>query len=245
MTLGVFEMKPILEIKGLTAAYGDAQVLWGVDLDVSEGEIVALIGTNGAGKTTTLRTITGLHKFWQGEISFLGDSIKNTSSTIRVKKGICLVPEGRQLFSGMTVYDNLLMGASMRKDKSEITQDLQWVYSLFPILEERKKQLAGKMSGGEQQMCAIGRGLMSRPKLLMIDELSLGLAPVIVDTLFEIIEKINQTGTTILIVEQDVASALEIADRAFCLENGRMVLSGQAKEMLNNKYVQEAFLGIS
>jgi branched-chain amino acid transport system ATP-binding protein len=238
-------LKTILQLKGVTAAYGDVQVLWGVDMEVNKGEIVALIGPNGAGKSTTLRTIAGLHKYWDGEINFMGESLKGMQSPVLVEKGICLVPEGRQLFAGMTVYDNLMMGAYRRNDKQGIIEDFEWVLSLFPALANRQKQLAGKLSGGEQQMCAIGRGLMSRPKLLMIDELSLGLAPVMVEKILEVVEKIHQNGTTLVIVEQDVNTALEIADRGYCLENGKIVLCGESKEMLGNKYVQEAFLGIS
>lgn len=237
--------KTILQLKNISAFYGDIQVLWGIDMEVYEGELVALIGSNGAGKSTMLRTIAGIHKNWNGEIYFLDKLLHSAVSKKMVEAGVCLVPEGRQLFPGMTVKENIMMGAFLRKDKPEIQKDFNWILSLFPKLGTIQGRLAGKLSGGEQQMCAIGRGLISKPKLLMIDELSLGLSPMVVETLFEIILKLREQGMTLLVVEQDVHMILDIADRAYCIRNGEMVLNGEAKQILNNKYVKEAFLGIS
>ena len=235
----------MLEIRGLEVAYGCIQVLWGIDLDVREGEIVSLVGSNGAGKSTLIRTISGLTRSFKGEILYNGKDITSQKTSEIVGLGISQVPEGRKLFFGMTVQENLTMGAYIRKDKEAVAQDLRFIYELFPRLDERKKQLAGTMSGGEQQMCAIGRALMTRPKLLLIDELSLGLAPLLVEHLLDAIGKIYERwGTSILIVEQDVQTALEYAGRGYVLETGRIVLSGLSSELLVDPRIKQSYLGI-
>ena len=235
----------MLEIRGLEVAYGCIQVLWGIDLDVREGEIVSLVGSNGAGKSTLIRTISGLTRSFKGEILYNGKDITSQKTSEIVGLGISQVPEGRKLFFGMTVQENLTMGAYIRKDKEAVAQDLRFIYELFPRLEERKKQLAGTMSGGEQQMCAIGRALMTRPRLLLIDELSLGLAPLLVEHLLDAIGKIYERwGTSILIVEQDVQTALEYAGRGYVLETGRIVLSGLSSELLVDPRIKQSYLGI-
>lgn len=235
----------MLEIRGLEVAYGDIQVLWGIDLVINEGEIVSLVGSNGAGKSTLIRTISGLTRSLKGEILYDGKDITALKPSEIVALGISQVPEGRKLFSGMTVRENLMMGAYSRKGKDAIAQDQRFIYELFPRLEERKKQLAGTMSGGEQQMCAIGRALMTRPKLLLIDELSLGLSPLLVEHLLDAIEKIYERwGTSILLVEQDVQTALEHAGRGYVLETGRIVLSGLASDLLANPQIKQSYLGI-
>lgn len=234
----------MLEVKGLEVAYGDIKILWGIDLEIKKGEIVSIVGANGAGKSTLIRAISGLNKPLQGKIIYEGSNITNLLPEEIVNRGISQVPEGRKLFAGMTVYENLMMGAYSRNDKKVIAEDLNFVFHLFPRLEERKKQIAGTLSGGEQQMCAIGRALMSHPKLLLIDELSLGLSPLLVDSLIDAIEQIHQRGASILLVEQDVQLALEHADRGYVLETGRITLSGDSKELLNNSKIKEAYLGI-
>jgi branched-chain amino acid transport system ATP-binding protein len=234
----------VLEVKGLEVAYGDIKILWGIDLEIKKGEIVSIVGANGAGKSTLIRAISGLNKPLQGKIIYEGSNITNLLPEEIVNRGISQVPEGRKLFAGMTVYENLMMGAYSRNDKKVIAEDLNFVFHLFPRLEERKKQIAGTLSGGEQQMCAIGRALMSHPKLLLIDELSLGLSPLLVDSLIDAIEQIHQRGASILLVEQDVQLALEHADRGYVLETGRITLSGDSKELLNNSKIKEAYLGI-
>lgn len=235
----------MLEIRALEVAYGDIQVLWGIDLDVREGEIVSLVGSNGAGKSTLIRTISGLTRSFKGEILYNGKDITRLKTSEIVGLGISQVPEGRKLFFGMTVQENLMMGAFIRKDKEAVAQDLRFIYELFRRLEERKKQLAGTMSGGEQQMCAIGRALMTRPKLLLIDELSLGLSPLLVENLLDAIGKIYERwGTSILLVEQDVQTALEYAGRGYVLETGRIVLSGSASDLLENPRIMQSYLGI-
>lgn len=237
--------KPVmLEVKGLDVAYGDIQVLWGINLDIQEGEIVSVVGSNGAGKSTLIRTISGSIRPLQGEILYDKNSITHLLPGEIVMKGISQVPEGRKLFSGMTVQENLMMGAYCRGNRKEIDEDLYFVYHLFPRLEERRKQIAGTLSGGEQQMCAIGRALMSHPKLLLIDELSLGLSPLLVDSLLEAIEQIHQRGTSILLVEQDVQTALEHADRSYVIETGHITLSGKSQDLLENPEVKRAYLGI-
>ncbi len=236
--------RPLLQIENLNVAYGDVQVLWDVNLDINQGEIVALVGSNGAGKSTTLATISGLLKPRSGSIKFEGRELAGATTREIVQAGIAHVPEGRRLFGALTVRENLLLGAFQRTDKAQIEQDYQQVISLFPRLQQRLTQLAGKLSGGEQQMVAIGRGMMARPKLLMIDELSLGLAPVIVESLVEIINQLNATGTTILIVEQDVQTALEQASRGYVLETGYVTLSGSASSLLADERVKKAYLGI-
>jgi len=234
----------MLEVKGLEVAYGDIQVLWGIDLEIREGEIVSIVGSNGAGKSTLIRTISGLNRPLHGEIVYDGSNITSLIPCEIVMKGISQVPEGRKLFAGMTAYENLMMGAYSRNNKQEIEEDLSFIFHLFPRLYERKKQIAGTLSGGEQQMCAIGRALMSHPKLLLIDELSLGLSPLLVDNLIDAIEQIHRRGTNILLVEQDIQIALEHADRGYVLETGRITLSGNSKELLNNPQVKKSYLGI-
>ncbi|MBX5493673.1 MAG: ABC transporter ATP-binding protein [Chloroflexi bacterium] len=234
----------LLRVDGLSAGYGDILVLQQVSLDVRAGEIVALIGSNGAGKTTLLRTLAGLLPTMAGAV-WLGDTpITHQRAYERVRCGLVMVPEGRRLFAAMTVRQNLLLGAYQREDRAAIARDLARVYALFPRLREREHQLAGTLSGGEQQMCAIGRGLMAAPRLLMIDELSLGLAPVAVDALLAALLEIRAQGTTILLVEQDVQVALTTADRAYVLETGRVSLSGLASELLASPAVRRAYLGI-
>jgi branched-chain amino acid transport system ATP-binding protein len=236
---------PLLEVTALSTGYSGLQVLWDVDLAVRRGESVALIGANGAGKTTLLRAIVGLLPGWGGTIRFRGRELGALPPHQRVAAGMVMVPEGRQLFAGLTVHENLLMGAFGRADgKSAIMADLGRVEALFPILHDRQRQLAGHLSGGEQQMCAIGRALMARPQLLLIDELSLGLAPVVVDRLIEAICEIHYDGLTLLIVEQDVGNALTMAERGYVLESGRIVLAGQREALLADARVQESFIGI-
>jgi len=234
----------ILEVNNVCAYYGTAQALFEVSLELKEREILALVGANGAGKTTLLRTISGLTLRRTGEILFNGNSIIKTDAAKIVKLGIAHVPEGRRLFPGMTVTDNLLMGAHLRRDKESIKSDLVYVFEIFPRLKERRSQLAGKLSGGEQQMCAIGRGLMSAPKILLIDELSLGLAPVIIDELIKIIALLREKGMTIILVEQDVQTGLEISDRGYVIEHGRIALSGKSEDLINNEKIRKSYLGI-
>jgi len=234
----------MLSIENLSAAYGSVQVLWDVNLDVRDGEVVALIGSNGAGKTTLLSTISGLMQPRAGAIRFADSDITHCSSDQIVERGLVHVPQGRRLFAGLTVKENLLMGAYRRSDRPQVQKDLAWVLSLFPSLERRLSLPAGKMSGGEQQMCAIGRGLMAKPKLLMVDEFSLGLAPIVVEQLIGVIQTINQQGTTVLIVEQDVQVALENAHRGYVLETGHIVLADDAPKLLNNDHVRAAYLGV-
>lgn len=233
----------MLEIESLSAGYGDVQVLWEVSLKVEEGEVVALVGSNGAGKSTLIKVISGLLRPQGGEIRFGGQRISGLDSEVIVNRGITQIPEGRRLFPEMSVEENLFMGAYMRRD-GRIKEDLKWVYSLFPRLEERRTQLAGSLSGGEQQMCALARGLMSRPQLLLVDEMSLGLAPIIVDELVEVLKQINGEGTTILLVEQDVQLALENSDRGYVLETGRVVMEGPSAELVENEEVKQAYLGL-
>ena len=234
----------VLELKGVDAFYGRVQALHGVSLTVGANEIVALIGSNGAGKTTTLRTISGLMHPAAGSVTFAGQDITRTSAHLVVGLGICQSPEGRRLFPRMQVVDNLHMGAFTRRDKAGIAQDMERVFTLFPRLQERRSQLAGTLSGGEQQMLAIGRALMARPKLLMLDEPSLGLAPILVDTIFKTILEINAAGTPILLVEQNAVRALEVAHRGYVLENGRVALVGSGAELLGNEHVRRAYLGL-
>lgn len=233
----------LLELNGINAGYGDVQILWDVSLHVDEGEVVALVGSNGAGKSTILKVISGILAPMSGQILFAGADITPLPSEQIVARGIIQVPEGRRLFPEMSVEENLLMGAYARRDDG-IQKDLRWVYDLFPILDERRRQEAGSLSGGEQQMCALARGLMGRPKLLLIDEMSLGLAPIIVDDLIEIVAQINQQGTTVLLVEQDVQVALEQANRGYVLEVGHVVMEGPARNLLEEPRVREAYLGI-
>jgi branched-chain amino acid transport system ATP-binding protein len=234
----------LLELKGVDALYGRVRALRGVTINVDQGEVVALIGSNGAGKTTTLRTISGLMHPPSGSITFNGKDISRMAAHDIVGLGICQSPEGRRLFARMQVIDNLRMGAFLRKDRDGIQKDMDRVFELFPRLKERTTQLAGTLSGGEQQMLAIGRALMSKPKLLMLDEPSLGLAPILVETIFQIVREINAQGIPILLVEQNATKALEVAHRAYVLETGTIVKTGSGKELLSSPDVQRAYLGI-
>ncbi|MEM2226750.1 MAG: ABC transporter ATP-binding protein [Candidatus Bathyarchaeia archaeon] len=234
----------MLSVEGLSASYGDVQVLWNISFYVKEGEVIVIVGSNGAGKTTTLRVLAGLMYPKNGTIIFSGEDISKIPPHERVKKGIALIPEGRMLFTRLTVEENLKLGAITPKARKARDETLKWIYELFPILKERKKQIAGTLSGGEQQMLAIARGLMSQPKLLMLDEPSLGLAPKIVAQVFELLREINRQGITILLVEQNVWRALEIADRGYVMETGRIVLSDSGKHLLNNEYMKKSYLGI-
>ncbi len=237
-------MPALLEIKGVDAFYGRVQALHGVSLIVDKSEIVALIGSNGAGKTTTLRTISGLMHPASGTITFDGKDITKVPAHKIVHLGICQSPEGRRLFPRMQVMDNLQMGAYTRTDAAGIHEDMERVFTLFPRLKERATQLAGTLSGGEQQMLAVGRALMSRPKLLMLDEPSLGLAPILADVIFKTIQEINAAGTPILLVEQNAVRALEVAHRGYVLETGNVVQKGTGKELLGSPDVQRAYLGM-
>lgn len=233
----------LLEIKDLRVHYGRAEALKGISLTIDEGAIVALIGANGAGKTTTLRTISGLKAPTSGEIWFQDKKINGMPAHRIVKLGIAHIPEGRIVFSPMTVIDNLLIGAYLFKDKYQIDKDLDNIYEHFPVLKERRKQLAGSLSGGEQQMLAIGRALMGRPKLLLMDEPSLGLSPILVEEVGNIIRDINRTGIGIILVEQNARVALRLANKAYVLEVGNIVLEGDAKELANDEHVKKAYLG--
>lgn len=233
----------MLEIRGLEVYYGVIQAIKGISFEVNEGEVIALIGANGAGKTTTLQTITGMLKPTAGEVIFEGQDISKIPGHKIVTMGMAHVPEGRRVFAELSVYENLKLGAYTRKDKDEIAESLQRVYRSFPRLEERKSQLAGTLSGGEQQMLAMGRALMSKPKIILMDEPSMGLSPILVEEIFNIIREISADGTTVLLVEQNAKKALAIADRAYVLETGNIVLSGDAKEMMNNDAIKKAYLG--
>jgi len=234
----------LLEIEGVDAFYGRIQALRGVTIRVDKGEVVALIGSNGAGKTTTLRTISGLMHPQSGTISFDGVDITHTAPSKIVEMGISQSPEGRRLFPRMTVLDNLFMGAYSRTDKAGITSDMERVYQLFPRLLERRTQIAGTLSGGEQQMLAMGRALMARPKVLMLDEPSLGLAPILQETIFSIVREINGQGTTVMLVEQNANKALEVANRGYVLESGVIVQTGTGRDLLASEEVQKAYLGM-
>jgi branched-chain amino acid transport system ATP-binding protein len=239
----MYMAEPMLKIDNIDVYYGAIHALKGISLEVNQGEIVTLIGANGAGKSTTLRTISGLLKPKNGSITFMGENIAGVRAHEIVKKGISQVPEGRRVFAEMTVMENLDLGAFVRKDKDGIQQDLKKVFELFPRLEERKNQSAGTLSGGEQQMLAMGRALMSRPKLLLLDEPSMGLAPLLIKEIFNIIVDINKSGTTVLLVEQNANMALSIANRAYVLETGRITLSGSAQELAASEDVRKAYLG--
>ena len=234
----------LLELRGVDALYGRIQALRKMSIDVDKGEVVALIGSNGAGKTTTLRTISGLMHPHAGTIHFDGRDITDTGPSKIVELGISQSPEGRRLFPRMSVVDNLFMGAYSRNDRPGIASDMDRVYTLFPRLKERRTQIAGTLSGGEQQMLAMGRALMARPKVLMLDEPSLGLAPILVETIFSIIREINALGTTVLLVEQNAHKALEVANRAYVLETGSIVKTGTGQELLASEDVQKAYLGM-
>jgi branched-chain amino acid transport system ATP-binding protein len=233
----------VLELDRIETYYGTIRALRGVSLEVRDGEIVTLLGANGAGKTTTLRSINGLNRPQRGTITFAGQEITNTPAHGIVKLGISQSPEGRKLFPRMTVVENLEMGAFQRSDRTTIKEDMERVFALFPRLAERRTQKAGTMSGGEQQMCAIGRAMMARPKLLMLDEPSMGLAPIFVERIFETIVEINQQGTPILLVEQNALMALEVANRGYVLETGFVVLEGSAAELKTNEQVRKTYLG--
>ncbi|WP_146550511.1 ABC transporter ATP-binding protein [Rummeliibacillus suwonensis] len=233
----------MLKVNSIDVFYGNIQALKGVSLEVNEGEIVTLIGANGAGKSTLLKTLSGLLKPKKGTIEYLGQSIAGKPAQSIVKAGISHVPEGRRVFANMTVEDNLDLGAYLRSDRAEIAKDKERVFNIFPILLERRKQLSGTLSGGEQQMLAMGRAIMAKPKLLLLDEPSMGLAPIMVKTIFNTIEEIRKEGTTILLVEQNAHMALSIADRAYVIETGKVVLSGTAKELQETEQVKAAYLG--
>ncbi len=233
----------MLSLNGVVTYYGNIQALRGISLEVKEGEMVALIGSNGAGKTTTLRTISGLLATHSGEIRFRGEAIHSIPPFEIIRRGIAHCPEGRRVWPDMTVFENLRMGAYLRKDLLEVKNDLEKMYDLFPILKDRRNQIAGSLSGGEQQMLAIARALMSKPKLLLLDEPSLGLAPIVVERVAETITSLNQAGTTILLVEQNANLALTISSRAYVLQVGRIILSGNAKDLLENEEVQKVYLG--
>ena len=233
----------LLEVKNLSVFYGGIQALRGISFGINKGEIVTLIGANGAGKSTTLRAISGLVKPKEGEILLEGQSLKNVPPHEVVKRGISQSPEGRKIFANLTVRENLELGAYLRRDKAAIAVDMEKVFTLFPRLKERLKQNAGTLSGGEQQMLAIGRAMMSNPRVLLLDEPSLGLAPLLVKAIFEVIKEINQKGTTILLVEQNANQALHTAHRGYVLETGRIILTDTAKNLLNNAEVKKAYLG--
>ena len=233
----------MLEVKDLHVYYGVIHALKGISFQVNQGEVIALIGANGAGKTTTLQTLTGILAAKQGSIVFEGKDITKMPAHKIVQMGIAHVPEGRRVFSQLSVYDNLKMGAYTRKDKAEIEQSLSTVYRRFPRLEERKNQRAGTLSGGEQQMLAMGRALMSKPRLIVMDEPSMGLSPIFVNEIFDIIKVVSESGTTVLLVEQNAKKALSIADRAYVLETGKVTMEGRAEDLLHDEAVQKAYLG--
>jgi branched-chain amino acid transport system ATP-binding protein len=235
----------LLELQNVTLLYGRIQALHGISLTVAQGEIVALIGANGAGKSTTMRAISGLRPVAEGSIKFEGEDITKLRADLRVVRGVSQSPEGRGIFPGMTVRENLEMGAYTRRNRTEINEDLDRAFSLFPRLKEREKQVGGTMSGGEQQMLAVGRALMSRPKLLLLDEPSMGLAPMLIQQIFDIIVEINQQGTTVLLVEQNAQQALSRAHRAYVLETGRIVKTGTGAELLTDPSVKDAYLGVA
>ena len=236
-------MAVLLKVKGLQVAYGGIQAVKGIDFEVHEGELVSLIGSNGAGKTTTMKAITGSLPASGGDIEYLGRSIRGQGAWDLVKQGLAMVPEGRGVFARMTITENLLMGAYVRNDKAEIAKDVEKMFTIFPRLRERKDQLAGTMSGGEQQMLAMGRALMSRPKVLLLDEPSMGLSPIMVDKIFEVVRDVYAQGVTILLVEQNASRALAIANRGYVMESGIITMHGDAKDMLNDPKVRAAYLG--
>ena len=233
----------MLEIKDLEVYYGVIQAIKGISFEVNQGEVIALIGANGAGKTTTLHTITGLISPKKGSVVFEGKDITKVPAHKIVSMGMAHVPEGRRVFAELSVYENLKMGAYTRSDKNEIEESLANVYKRFPRLEERKNQMAGTLSGGEQQMLAMGRALMSRPKIILMDEPSMGLSPILVNEIFDIIHSVSESGTTVLLVEQNAKKALAIADRAYVLETGRITMSGNAKDLLEDDSIKKAYLG--
>jgi branched-chain amino acid transport system ATP-binding protein len=237
-------MRPtLLKVTGLKVAYGGIEAVKGVDFEVHEGELVTLIGSNGAGKTTTMKAITGSLPLNDGDIEYLGQSIRGKGAWDLVKQGLAMVPEGRGVFTRMSIGENLQMGAHIRTDKAGIAADLEKVFTIFPRLKERRDQLAGTLSGGEQQMLAMGRGLMSRPKVLLMDEPSMGLSPIMVDKIFEVVREVSAQGVTILLVEQNASRALQIADRAYVMESGLITMQGDARQMLSDPKVRAAYLG--
>jgi branched-chain amino acid transport system ATP-binding protein len=233
----------LLRVSGLKVAYGGIQAVKGVSFEVCSGELVSLIGANGAGKTTTLKAITGIQPVAAGDIEFMGRPVKGQGAWDLVKQGLVMVPEGRGTFTRMTIVENLHMGAFVRNDKAEIEADIEKVFAIFPRLKERAQQLAGTMSGGEQQMLAMGRALMAKPKVLLLDEPSMGLSPIMVDTIFEVVNDIHQRGTTILLVEQNASRALALADRGYVMDSGEVSMSGEAKQLLADPRVRAAYLG--
>ncbi|WP_018714138.1 ABC transporter ATP-binding protein [Brachymonas chironomi] len=233
----------LLKISGLEVAYGGINAVKGIDLEVREGELVSLIGSNGAGKTTTMKAITGLQPVRNGDIQFLGKSIRGKGAWDIAREGLVMIPEGRGIFTRMTIIENLQMGAFLRKDKAAVAEDLERMLQLFPRLQERRSQLAGTMSGGEQQMLAMARGLMARPRLLLLDEPSMGLSPIMVDKIFEVVQDVHQRGMTLLLVEQNASRALSIADRGYVMESGVMTMQGEAGSMLADPRVRAAYLG--
>ena len=233
----------LLKVTGLQVAYGGIQAVKGVDFEVREGELVSLIGSNGAGKTTTMKAITGTLALAGGDIEYLGQSIRGQGAWDLVTKGLAMVPEGRGVFTRMTITENLQMGAYIRKDKAGIAQDIDKVFTTFPRLAERRDQLAGTLSGGEQQMLAMGRALMSRPRVLLLDEPSMGLSPIMVDKIFEVVQEVHEQGVTVLLVEQNASRALQIADRGYVMESGLITMNGVARQMLDDPKVRAAYLG--
>ncbi len=236
-------MNILLKVTGLKVAYGGIQAVKGVDFEVREGELVSLIGSNGAGKTTTMKAITGILPINDGDIEYMGKSIRGQGPWDLVKQGLAMVPEGRGVFARMTIVENLQMGAYIRNDKADVLADIDKVFTIFPRLKERADQLAGTLSGGEQQMLAMGRGLMSRPKVLLLDEPSMGLSPLMVDKIFEVVRDVSAQGVTVLLVEQNASRALGIADRGYVMESGIVTMSGDAKQMLSDPKVRAAYLG--
>ena len=234
----------MIKLTNVNMSYGDLQVLWDISFEVREGEIVVLVGANGAGKSSILKTISGLQQVSSGDITFMGESLTNVSPEKVINKGVVHVPEARRLFNEMTVEENLIMGSLLPAAKKKRNESIEMCYDLFPRLKERRLQLAGTLSGGEQQMVAVSRGLMSLPKLLMLDEPSLGLAPVLVQDIFDIIKSVRKQGITVLLVEQNVQSTLTFCDRAYVLENGHITLEGTGDELLHNEHVRSAYLGI-
>lgn len=235
--------KTLLKVKSLKVAYGGIQAVKGVDFEVREGELVSLIGSNGAGKTTTMKAITGSLPINDGDIEYLGKSIRGQGPWDLVKQGLAMVPEGRGIFTRMTILENLQMGAYIRNDKADILKDIDKVFGIFPRLQERKDQLAGTLSGGEQQMLAMGRALISRPKVLLLDEPSMGLSPIMVDKIFEVVRDVSAQGVTVLLVEQNASRALAIADRGYVMDSGLITMTGEGKTMLKDPKVRAAYLG--
>ncbi len=234
----------ILEAKDISSGYGEVQILWGASLSLKEGKLTSLVGANGVGKTTLLRTVVGLNKPWEGSVWFEGEDVSKLSAHAKANLGLVLVPEGRQLFTDMTIFENLEMGATAKRARSKMNESLEKVYTMFPRLKERRSQKSGTLSGGEQQMLAVARGVMANPKVLIIDELSLGLAPVLVLGLFESLKMLKSEGITILLVEQNVQMALAVSDYGYVLAEGRNKMQGPARELINNKEIRSAYLGI-